>query len=185
MPCPGPSQHNSDGSRPHSSLLLPGPSWHTHLLVLLQQRVGSLVLLPPAARVRSPPWTALDGWRQSPQNMISSSHRPRRPLAVHVAEPGRPTARALQHAALLAAAVAAGAQGLGAPRGGRGGGLAWGRRLLPASRQARLSKISQRRQQAVLSCFCAHLIDSAPACLPPLLVAAAACSSAATPPWSF
>ena len=68
----------------------------------------------------------------------SCPHRPRRPLAVHAAEPGRPAACALPHAALLAAAVAAAAQGLG-------GGGGWLGQRAPMGHQAPPCKAARPR----------------------------------------
>ena len=146
-------------------------------------------LLPRHARNKQRPKSPLDcigrmhDSTQETSPACSRPHRPRRPLAVHVAEPGRPAAAALQHAALLAPALAAGAQRLGAARGGRGGRLAWGRRLLPAGRRPRKA-VYKRRQQAASTpaSFQPHLAASVSACLASLL-AAAPWSSAATLPW--
>ena len=127
------------------------------------------------------PWSALDGSMPPHRTRPSCPHRPRRPLAVHAAEPSRPAAPALQHAALLAAALAAGAQGLRAARSGWVSGLAWMGRLLlsrlrgPAGGQPkRLAANSYSKQLAGASGL-ACLIQRQPASLLswPLLLGAA------------
>ena len=166
----------------HSCCLVPR-STHTSLCSCTgrQQQKRSLEPLEATRSVQSPPWTALDRCVHTAPP-ITFTHRPRRPLAVHAAEPGRPAAPALQHAALLAGAVPAGAQGLGAVHVGRGSVLAWGlRRLLPADRQPR-GWLGVAQAASSSASLWPHLAASAPACLPPFL-AAAAWSSAATLPW--